>query len=63
MCTMKYKVINTGTIAESVQIVHADGRKDYVHIQAKSKATLPSGCFVPANYKATHKHIIVKEVE
>lgn len=60
---MKYRVINTGKIAESVEIVHQDGKKDYVHIQAKSKAMLPKGCVVSSNYLARHKHVIVKEIK
>lgn len=59
---MKYRVINTGKIAESVEIIHQDGKKDYVHIQAKSKAVLPSGCVVSSNYLARHKQIVVKEI-
>lgn len=42
-------VINTGPLAKVVEIFH-DGRKDSINLQPVSRAYLPEGAVVDANY-------------
>ena len=57
------KVINTGLIPLSVDIVHSDGRKDAVHLQARSSLILPSGFKVSNNFLVRNPKVIVKELK
>ena len=59
----KTKIINTGLIALSVDIVRPDGKKDAVFLQARSSCLLPSGCKVSNNFLVRNPKVLVKEVK
>lgn len=59
----KVKVINMGTIALSVDIIRPDGKKDAVHLQARSSLYLPQGCKVVNNFLVKNPKVVVKEIK
>lgn len=59
----KYKVINTGQIALSVDIETAEGKKNAVHLQSRSSVVLPSGYRVTNNFLVRNPCVVVKELK
>lgn len=59
----KTKVINMGNIPLSVDIVRSDGKKDAVHLQARSSLILPAGCKVANNFLVRNPKVVVKELK
>nr|DAY69242.1 MAG TPA: copper resistance protein [Caudoviricetes sp.] len=53
-------VINRGQDALSVEIINAQGKKDFVFVQGRGKVTLPKDCKVSKNYLIRNPQVIVR---